>query len=105
MDALADEELDCVDNQPLTSLKAASGQRHTEQKKLQSLSATIPFWPFGLVLSMVPVMVCGFRRDCALLPCLQVSQQQACKKTGAEVSRNGVASIRAAPQVSHTMVR
>lgn len=100
MDALADEELDCVDNQPLTSLKAASGQRHTEQKKSQSLSATIPFWPFGLVLSMVPVMVCGFRRDCALLPCLQVSQQQACKKAGAEVSRNGVASIRAAPQVS-----
>ncbi|XP_066491809.1 unconventional myosin-XIX isoform X2 [Tiliqua scincoides] len=101
MEALADEELDYVEEKPLTFVPgAASSQSRAEPKKSQSLSARIPFWPFGLVLSMVPVMVCGFRRDCALLPCLQVSQRHDCKKAGAEVSGNGVASIRAAPQGS-----
>ncbi|KAJ6657880.1 hypothetical protein lerEdw1_001800 [Lerista edwardsae] len=56
MDALAEEELDYVEEKLLTSVPGVASSRSCAQPpKLPPLSARIPFWPFGLALSMAPV--------------------------------------------------
>ncbi|XP_053131314.1 uncharacterized protein LOC128336149 [Hemicordylus capensis] len=101
MDILAEEELDNAEGKPLTSADVASSRTRRDLGKPQLLPrAAVQLWPLGLVLCSAPAVRHGFQRVLVHLSCLRVLQHKACSKAETQLSRHGVASVRALPQPS-----
>ena len=101
---LASEELDGVEEKhsSQTSCSPSSSPLPPAQTRLQG--AITRLWPLGLALANAAVGVHGFQRKLVVFACLQVpvgSPRSCAVQTAQEQA--GVLSIRALPQVGHTM--
>uniref|UniRef100_A0A8D2LY89 Unconventional myosin-XIX n=1 Tax=Varanus komodoensis TaxID=61221 RepID=A0A8D2LY89_VARKO len=107
MGVLAAEELDGVDGKlpSFAGATASFSQAPGESDKAWPLNAIIRLWPLGLVLASAPVRMTASQSRLALLTCLQGLPKGDFCKAGARLPRDGIASIRALPQVSHCATR